>query len=454
MTQIADPRPLASTPPDLARAPRGRWTTIAFVALLYALSMIDRFILSVLAQPVTASLGLTNVQLGLLLGAGFALLYALVGIPIAHFTDRGNRKRLVVFGVLFWSLTTIASAFATDFTTLLIFRAGVAIGEAVLTPAALSIIADLFPRDKRAFPTSVYMSVGNFMASGAFIAGAAALDAATALQGAVSLEPWRMAFVIVGLPGIVLALAMAAVVREPARVEEPGSSDRATTRDAIAYLKANARTYAPFFLGTAAISTATLGLIAWAPTLLQRIAGVAPASASYIFGTIGVPATLAGTFLLPWLATRIDRHGRGDGVIIVLMACVALAPPAVIAAVLVPSLTALTAAFALAMFLLPSVTVLTSFALQTLSPNRMRARMIALNFLAVNMFGYTVGPLVIATAADVWFEGPAAAGYGLALLMGVAAPIAFVCYALARASFGRMATAHGEAQAAARGSLA
>ncbi|MBN0210508.1 MFS transporter, partial [Pseudomonas aeruginosa] len=106
---------------------------------LYTVSMIDRFVLSVVAQPVTESLGLTNTQMGMLLGAGFAILYSLSGVPIAHLIDKGNRKRIVACGVLFWSLMTAASAFTTEFTSLMICRAGVAIGEAVLTPAAISL---------------------------------------------------------------------------------------------------------------------------------------------------------------------------------------------------------------------------------------------------------------------------------------------------------------------------
>ncbi|HBP1145598.1 MFS transporter [Pseudomonas plecoglossicida] len=150
----------------------GRWYVVAVLAMLYAVSMIDRFVLSVVAQPVTESLGLTNTQMGLLLGAGFAILYSLSGVPIAHLIDKGNRKRIVACGVLFWSLMTAASAFTTDFTSLMICRAGVAIGEAVLTPAAISLIGDMFSRKDRALPTSCYMATSNIMATGSFLLGA------------------------------------------------------------------------------------------------------------------------------------------------------------------------------------------------------------------------------------------------------------------------------------------
>lgn len=211
--KLTSPSPI----PEGAETAKGRWYIVGLLTLLYGLSFIDRMILALLAQPVALSLGLSDMQLGLLMGAGFAVVYSLAGLPIAHFVDRGNRKLIVTLGVLCWSVLTVASAFARDFSHLLVLRAGVAIGEAVLTPAAVSLIADMFPRKARAAPTAVYASMSSIMASGSFVIGAAALGLSTAIQHSTGLEPWRMTMVFVGAPGILVAAIFYFTTREPIR---------------------------------------------------------------------------------------------------------------------------------------------------------------------------------------------------------------------------------------------
>src|SRR5690606_11939401 len=124
---------------------------------------------------------------------------------LAHVIDGYRRVPLVVTGVMMWSVCTVVSGFASDFAWLMIFRAGVAVGEAVLSPAAISLIADLFPRDKRTLPTTLYTGVGAVMYSGSSIAGGAAVELATAISGYFDMEPWRLTLLIVGFPGLLLA---------------------------------------------------------------------------------------------------------------------------------------------------------------------------------------------------------------------------------------------------------
>src|SRR5580693_699217 len=123
------------------------WYIVGFLTLLFVFSTVDRTILALLAAPVSKSLALTDAQMGLVLGLGFAALYSLAGLPLAQWIDIGTRRTVITAGVLLWSVMTVMSAMARDFTTLLICRAGVAFGEAVLSPAAVSLIADMFPRE-------------------------------------------------------------------------------------------------------------------------------------------------------------------------------------------------------------------------------------------------------------------------------------------------------------------
>ncbi|HGE6812262.1 TPA: MFS transporter [Pseudomonas aeruginosa] len=414
----------------------GRWYVVAVLAMLYAVSMIDRFVLSVVAQPVTESLGLTNTQMGLLLGAGFAILYSLSGVPIAHLIDKGNRKRIVACGVLFWSLMTAASAFTTDFTSLMICRAGVAIGEAVLTPAAISLIGDMFSRKDRALPTSCYMATSNIMATGSFLLGALVYDISSSQQMLPTMEPWRMTLLIVSLPGIILAGVVALTIREPARVNDNEGAPQSDSATAVLrFLKDNARTFLPFFIGTGLISSLTLGIMSWAPTLLVRIHGLQASEASYIFGAFGMPASLLGTFTLPWLATRLQERGRHDAVMLVLMLCVLLPIPAIVHGMLSPHYWAMVLGLVMTMMFLPSVTVMTCLGLQLISPSRMRARNVALNLLVINLFGYTVGPFVSGFLADRVFSGPTAIASALAVMAAAIGPLTVLCYFLARKGF-------------------
>ncbi|MDG3721644.1 MFS transporter [Pseudomonas aeruginosa] len=401
--------------------------------------MIDRFVLSVVAQPVTESLGLTNTQMGMLLGAGFAILYSLSGVPIAHLIDKGNRKRIVACGVLFWSLMTAASAFTTEFTSLMICRAGVAIGEAVLTPAAISLIGDMFSRKDRALPTSCYMATSNIMATGSFLLGALVYDISSSQQMLPTMDPWRMTLLIVSLPGIILAGVVALTIREPARVNDNEDAPQSDSAAAVLrFLKNNARTFLPFFIGTGLISSLTLGIMSWAPTLLVRIHGLQASEASYIFGAFGMPASLLGTFTLPWLATRLQERGRHDAVMLVLMLCVLLPIPAIVHGMLSPHYWAMVLGLVMTMMFLPSVTVMTCLGLQLISPSRMRARNVALNLLVINLFGYTVGPFVSGFLADRVFSGPTAIASALAVMAAAIGPLTLLCYFLARKGFRNM----------------
>ncbi|MGE0830089.1 MAG: MFS transporter, partial [Hyphomonadaceae bacterium] len=203
----------------------GAWYSVALLTALYAMSFLDRFILSLLAAPVSKDLNLSDVQMSLLLGAGFAVVYALSGVPIAQLLDLKERRTIVCSGVATWSLSTIAAGFANSFAMLAVCRAGVALGEAVLAPAAISLIADLFPREKRALPISVFASMTGLMSTGAFIIGAAALNLATAIAPVTGLAPWRCTLLLVGAPGLLLAFVFLTTIKEPARVGSVGEKD-------------------------------------------------------------------------------------------------------------------------------------------------------------------------------------------------------------------------------------
>lgn len=416
-------------------AHRQGWYVVGLLSLLYALSMVDRFALALLAGPIIAQFSLTASQMGLLLGVGFALLYSVTGLPLAHLLDRHVRKYVLVGGVTIWSLSTILSAFSQDFTQLLLCRSGVAIGEAVLTPAAISLIADLFDPDRRRLPISVYSSVSSFMVTGSFIVGAAALQLASGWSAAMDLEPWRITLLIVGAPGIVMALIFVLTVREPVRRVEAGTTQCATTSELVAYLRANIGFYLPFYVALGAMSTLLFAILSWAATLLAREQGFGTADAGYMFGLVGIVTGLIGTFLWPAIASRIDRSGQGDGLLLMILVCVVIGSAGSFLAMTLGSRITLFAGLALAMATFPPVnTALSSLLIQGFGPASMRARLIALNILVMNLFGYTIGPQFVGFYIDRPGNSISA---GIAWLAAVAGPIAAFSLLFARRSFAR-----------------
>ncbi len=175
--------------------------------VVYTLNFIDRALIGVISEPIIQEFQLTDLQFGLLSGFGFALTYTLFGIPIARFAERYNRVRIIAFSVIFWSIMTALCGLAGSFLALLIFRVGVGIGEAGCTPPANSIIADYFPPRSRARALAIY-------AMGVTLGSALA----AAFGGPIAeIFSWRQAFIILGLPGVVIGLIVLFTIKEPPR---------------------------------------------------------------------------------------------------------------------------------------------------------------------------------------------------------------------------------------------
>lgn len=415
-----------------ARSSRQAWYIVILLTLLYALSFTDRLLLALVAQPVASALKLGDGELALLLGAGFAVVYALSGVPIADRIDRGNRVTIVAAGVAIWSTMTLGSAFATNFWMLLIMRAGVALGEAVLTPAAVSLIGDLFPQGKRALPTAVYGSMGSVMSTGAFIIGGAVLGFSARLEPATGMAAWQLTFIFLGVPGLLLASLVFLTVRDPRHAQ----AARQTTGDApvsfvemTRYLRDHAGFYLPFYIGLALITTVSMGTISWMPTTIVRTFGESVAQAGYLVGSMGLGAGIISTIFWPWLAQYLARQGRTDGTLIGLLASGAMATVALVVGLGQGSLVLVLASFFTAMLGLASVGVLAPLALQFFGPRAIRARLTSLYILATSLFGYAIGPLTAVGLSHFW-TGPFALTYGLVLNAAIAGTLSTIAFIL------------------------
>jgi MFS family permease len=273
---------------------RAGWWAAALFTVAAMVSYTDRFILSLLVDPIERELGISDAQFSIIVGAAFAVFYTGMGVAAGWLADRHNRKRMIIIGILIWSVATIATGFAENFNTMVILRIVVGTGEAMLMPAAVSILADMFPPERRSMPLALLM-LGMIAGNGfAFLLGGALVElvshqAFSGLPVLGDLSGWRVVMVIAGTPGIFLAAAMVSI-REPLRtVSRPPNS----LAEPLAWLWQHRRQLAPIYLGCAALSLGDFALVSWAPSLMIRSYGVSTSSTGFIFGVLAILAATA-----------------------------------------------------------------------------------------------------------------------------------------------------------------
>jgi MFS family permease len=222
-TTDAHPAGMSAAVPDSA-APRYGWYALGVMFVVYLLSFVDRQIISILAEDIKRDLALDDAQLGFLYGTAFAIFYAVLGIPLGKLADSWLRGRLMAIGLALWSAMTVLSGFSQSYAMLALARIGVGIGEASASPAAYSMLADYFPPEKRALANSIY-SAGLYVGMGLSLPLGGAVsqgwDRYFGADAPLGLSGWQAAFVVVGLPGLLVA-AWVFSLREPARLDTAG----------------------------------------------------------------------------------------------------------------------------------------------------------------------------------------------------------------------------------------
>lgn len=296
--------PTTTAPPGSPPSKGYANLVLAMLLLVYTFNFLDRQILGILAQPIKADLGLTDTQLGALGGIAFALLYSTLGVPLALVADRTSRSWVITVSLTVWSGFTALCGVATGFWQLFLFRLGVGVGEAGGVAPSYAMIADYFPPERRARALAIYsMGIPIGLASGALLGGYLAANV-----------DWRMAFIVVGIAGVVIAPIFRLVVREPKR----GGADPAGTQQlervpVSAVFKILARKPS-FWLMAFAASMSSLcgyGLAFWTPSLLMRSFGFDIVGASRFLGSLLLIGGTIGVFGGGYLADKLGGKDRG-----------------------------------------------------------------------------------------------------------------------------------------------
>lgn len=417
------------------------WYVVVVLGLLYFFSWIDRLVLSLLIEPIQSDLGVSDMQVSLLFGTSFAIFYAAFSFPLARIADKGNRRNLIILGVVIWCLMTMMNGFASAFWMLIVFRIGLAFGEAALSPAALSIISDNFPRERRALPLSTYSVFGQIggtygLTIAALAVGLIGAGPALTLPLLGEMRQWQVVFLIVGFPGLILALIVYLTIREPAR-SDTGSEGaaEASAIEALPYLRQNWRLYT-FFLGGLAVPTVIIfAMTGWMPTLLIRDFGWTAAEAGARLGTAMAISGVAGILCIPWTSEKLTHRGWALAIPIVGMISVVVETAAFVAAMMMDSPYAMIGFLMITTFFISGAGVLPALAIHTLAPNRMRGLLIAISFSAVSLIGMGTGPTMVAFFSEFFFTGRDALAPAMALTGAVAAPIALILLWMSRGPY-------------------
>lgn len=366
---------------------------LGLLTVVYVSNFLDRQIVNILGPAMIADLGLSDVQFGMLSGIAFALIYSTLGMPIARWADGGVRRNVIALAVAIWSAMTALCGSAQNFWQMFLMRAGVGIGEAGGSPPSHSIISDIFPANQRATALSIY-SLGVYGGS---------LIGLIAGGYLVSELGWRMTFVVVGLPGLLLAILVRSFVYEPPRgLAEARSDVQPATFVSVLKVLWSRKSFPHIALGCALHAFANYGLASFMPIFLTRVHEMPIARIGLVYGFVagvgGMLGTYGGGFLSDKLANRYNESRWYIWVPLISVIVVVpfygftlmLAPTGFIAAIsyFIPAVVA-------GMYLGPSLA--TTHGLVGL---RMRAQASAILFFVLNLIGLGLGPMTTGLLSD------------------------------------------------------
>ncbi len=408
------------------------WYVTGVLMVAYILSFLDRQILYLMVEPIKADLAITDFQFALLTGGAFGIFYTLMGLPIGWMADRYNRKNLIAVGITLWSLMTALCGIANSYAHLFLARIGVGVGEATLSPSAYSMLSDSFDKKRLPRAMSIY-TFGLFIGAGlAMIIGGEVIAAVKAspdlelpLLGAM--RSWHMVFIVVGLPGLLVALWVA-TLKEPARTgtikQAPQAAGRFPFADVFAFIGQNKLMSLSLFIGPAFFSVLAYS-DSWYPELFIRIWGWNVEESGRINGASSLIAGPIGLLFAGWLSSRWLAAGRTDACLrLTALGAVGIMIPA-IAMPLMP--TAASMAFMLFpfKFFIGFTPVLIPSAIQMVAPNHLRAQLGAVFLFAVGIIGVSMGPILPAFLSDFVFSGDRALPHALATAAAVIGPVTF-----------------------------
>lgn len=396
----------------------GAWPVVALLTTAYLLSFIDRQVLALLIEPIKADLAIDDVRFSLLTGLAFSVFFAIAGLPLGWAADTFRRNRVIGAGILCWSLATIGSGLAAGYGQLFVARVLVGVGEAALTPATYSLLADLIAPAVLGRAIAVFSMGAQLGAACAYLLGGVLIKRLAATDFTVplidSLHAWQKLFVIVGLPGLVLAPAILLFVRDP-RAGRPAASKLSMAQawrklgDRRAFLLTH-------YAGFTAQAAVFFCMMAWLPAVVGRRLGLDAAGVGWVAGLLVLVACPLGTLTAGWLSDRIVAGGRSDGPLRSALIGAAVMIPALLVVAFTPFKPLLLLALGIVLFVAPWPLVLATVSLQKTIEPYLRAQVTALFLLIANLVGQTCSISLVALGTEHLWGDPKMIHRSLALV--------------------------------------
>lgn len=433
MTEFGE-HPAKPAKANLALDGRTAWFTLGMLTFAYALAYVDRQLLSLVVDPIKKSLDISDTQFSLIQGSAFVVAYLAAAPVFGRLVDVAKRRSVLVFGVMVWSVFTALCGLASTYGELFMARVGVGVSEACIFPVAMSMIADCFSKERTPRAMSIF-TLGTQIGGGfSLIAGGLVIAFADGLTKAIplfhSLEKWQMAFVMVGLPGLIFA-ALIFTMPEPERGRggtETHVQDNVPLGESLKLFWAKRAFYLRFYAAIGFTAIIQQGLPLWYPSILIRVQGMSIAETGFKLGAVSILVGTAGTLIGPTIAGWLTRQGRTDAAWLV--AWVSLAMLSLIC-LTIPFAPGPIAALAIAgcIVFLTAIPLGAAIAeMQNATHSRMRGMAGSLQTFAAQSIGYMIGPVLMAGMTDYVFRNPAMIDHSFQIVTAIAAAIASYMY--------------------------
>ena len=419
---------------ERVRGSQKAWYTVFVLILVGALLQIDNRIIGLLIRPIKHDFQLSDTQIGWLTGFAFSAVYLVFGVTLARYIDRGSRKSIISIGLGIWSFAAALCGIAQTFVQLVLARMLLGAGESLNSPAALSLLSDLFPNNRLPRAIAV-MTLGNVISSAASLLLSAlvihlVMGAHPLHLGGLQIHRWQLVFICVGAPGVLLAPLVFATVPEPVRKDIAQTRQtKVALAQVISHLFRNARLYGPMFIGLGVSSVTGGGRAVWDAPFFERTYGWSSVKFGTTVGLVELPVGVLGLFLGVWLVERLTRLGRADAPLLVVVLSRAISIPALIFMPIAPTPWLAVAMLAIVSFTLMSGIPSQSAALQIVTPGRMRGQVTALYLLMTMVVGTGLGPLLVGAMNDYVFHAESSLRWSLFYIHLVLAPLSIVIIA-------------------------
>jgi MFS family permease len=416
--------PAQGAPSATGAKPGLGWYTVGMTSLVAVMSQIDRGVLSLFVQPMKRDFHLTDTQVSVLLGAAFTLFYVVGGPPLSRLADRGVRRSVIAGCLAVWSLATALCGLAQNFWAFFASRAVIGASESGCGPASLSLIADSVPREKLPRAYAIYNSgfLGGSALSllfGGVLLGLLADVPPIHIGGLGTIYNWQLVFMMLGAPGLLIALIVYLTVPEPRR-KGATKPQGYSMREVYQVVKAQRAFHVPLLIGVLAMGFQNYGLAGWMPAFYERTYGWGPATIGPLLGIVALVAGTLGLFIGARLAEILGRT-RDDANLRVLFLAQFLPIPVLVAAPLMPSPWAALGLAAIGSLLGAMGGAGFNAALNTAVPNEMRSQINVTYFILQNAIAGSLGPTLVALATDYIAQSEADLRYvivGFRLLLG------------------------------------